>query len=232
MAPATATKTERIPPLQPGDHLTTEEFERRYEAMPELKKAELIEGIVHMPSPVSNEDHGAPHFNLNGCWFFYRAWTPAVEGGDNSTLRLDLKNRPQPDGFLRILPSHGGQSKTSDDGYVVGAPELIGEIAASSASYDLHEKLEAYERNQVREYVVWRVFDQAIDWFILRDGGFARLRPSSAGWYQSEVFPGLWLDANALVQGDLANVLQVLQQGVASAEHGEFVKMLAKKITE
>jgi len=210
-------RTRRIPPLCSGDHLTRDEFERRYQAMPEVNKAELVEGVVYMPSPVSAEDHGEPHFDLITWLGVYRAQTPCVRGGDNSTLRLDLDNEPQPDGYLRLLPECGGQSRLVD-GYVTGAPELIVEIAASSASYDLHEKLNAYRRNGVREYVVWRVWDAAVDWFVLRGGRFEPL-PLADGIYRSEVLPGLWLDPAAVVRGDLAEVLRVLQHGLASPEH-------------
>ena len=210
-----------MPPLRNGDHLTRDEFERRYAAMPHVKKAELIEGVVHMPSPVTADEHGEPHFDLNGWLFVYRAHTPLVRGGDNCTLRLDLDNEPQPDGYLRLLPEREGQA-TLVDGYVTGAPELIVEIAASSASYDLHEKRDAYRRNGVREYVVWRVWDVEIDWFVLRAGQYERL-PLEDGIYKSDVFPGLWLDPAAVLRGDMARVLEVLQQGLASTEHAAFV---------
>lgn len=216
-------------PLRAGDHLASAEFERRYEAMPGLKKAELIEGVVYLPSPVSTEDHAAPHFDLIGWLAIYKALTPGVQGGDNGTLRLDLDNVPQPDAFLRILPSHGGQSQTSDDGYVVRAPELAGEVAASSVSYDLHDKLDAYRRNGVQEYVVWRVLDRQIDWFVLRDGRYEPLTPTADGWYRSEVFPGLWLDAAALLKGDLARVFEVVQAGASTPEHGAFVRHLQQR---
>jgi len=216
--------TRRIPPLRSGDHLTRDEFERRYRAMPSVQKAELIEGVVYMPSPVSAEDHGEPHFDLNGWLFVYRAHTPQARGGDNATLRLDLDNEPQPDGYLRLLPEFGGQSRLVE-GYVTGAPELVVEIAASSASYDLHEKLNAYRRNGVREYVVWRVWDEAVDWFVLRSGRFEPLAPAD-GIYRSEVFPGLWLQPQAVLRGDLAQVLQVLEQGLASPEHAAFAERL------
>src|SRR3989442_10899096 len=159
----------KIPPLQAGDRLTPVEFLRRYEAMPELKKAELIEGVVYMPSPVRAGAHSDPHFDLIGWLALYRAMTPGVQGGDNATLQLDLGlNVPQPDAHLRILPEYGGRSRTNEDGYLTGSPEWVGEVAASSASYDLHDKLKAYERNHVQEYVVWRVLDETIDWFVLR----------------------------------------------------------------
>jgi len=216
---------EEVPELRAGDRLTRAEFERRYAAMPQVKKAELIEGVVYMPSPASQEDHAGPHFNVIGWLAVYSAGTPGVQGGDNATLRLDLDNEPQPDAFLRILPDWGGQSYDSGK-YVGGAPELIFEVAASSASYDLHDKLHAYRRNEVREYVVWRVWDRAIDWFVLREDLYERLAPNAGGQYQSRVFPGLWLDPAALLRGDLAQVLAVLQQGLASSEHAEFVSRL------
>src|SRR5437660_6582278 len=185
--------TPAVPPLESGDHLTRAEFERRYDAMPGLTKAELIEGVVYMPSPVS-VDHDGPHFDLITWLGTYRAATPGVRGGDNGSLRLDLDNMPQPDAYLMILPSHGGQARIGADRYVAGGPELLAEVAASSASYDLHVKLDAYRRNEVREYVVWRVLDQAVDWFVLREGRYELLLVDEAGLYKSEVFPGLWLD--------------------------------------
>jgi Uma2 family endonuclease len=214
------------PPLENGDRLTRDEFERRYDAMPHVKKAELIEGVVHMPSPVRHTRHGRPHL-LVGNWLgHYWAATPGVDAGDNSTLRLDLENEPQPDVFLMILPEHGGQARIGADDYVEGAPELIVEVAASSASYDLHDKLGAYQRCGVREYVVWRVLDRAVDWFVLREEVYERLAPSEDGVYRGELFPGLWLDVAALVSGDVAAVLRGVQEGLASPEHAEFVQRL------
>jgi Uma2 family endonuclease len=214
-----------VPPLVAGDRLTRDEFERRYAAMPHVTKAELVEGVVYMPSPVSTDEHAAPHADFVGWVVYYRAFTPGVQAGDNGTLRLDLDNEPQPDAFLRVLPEYGGQSRTVD-GYVERAPELVAEVAASSVSYDLHDKLNAYRRNGVREYVVWRVWDGAIDWFILRGGKYEIMTPHASGQYRSEVFPGLWLDPAALLRGDVAGVLRVLQEGLATPEHAAFVAKL------
>lgn len=233
---ATATTRRRTGPSPPaapprlrnGDRLTRAEFERRYDAMPELKKAELIEGVVYVPSPVSFDQHGGPHFDVITWLGVYRAGTPGVRGGDNSSLRLDLKNEPQPDAFLGLAPEFGGQSRTDKDGYITGAPELIAEIAASSVSYDLHDKLEVYRRHQVREYVVWRVGDEAIDWFRLRRDRFVRLPLNAVGVYQSRVLPGLWLDVAAMLRGDMAAVLRVAQQGLATPEHAAFVARLKR----
>jgi Uma2 family endonuclease len=216
-----------IPLLERGDRLTRAEFERRYDAMPNLKKAELIEGVVYMPSPVRLDRHGNPHAHLVGWLFVYESATPGVRSADNTTVRLDETNEPQPDALLMIDPRRGGQARISTEDYVETAPELVAEVSASSASYDLHTKLGAYLRNGVREYIVWRVLDGEVDWFILRGGQYERLAPGADGILRSEIFPGLWLDATALVNDDLARVLAVIQQGVASPEHADFVTRLS-----
>jgi Uma2 family endonuclease len=226
--PAEAPVNGAVPPLEPGDRLTRAEFERRYEAMPHLKKAELIEGEVHMPSPVRYRGHGHPHRRL-GVWLGnYEAETPGVEGADNASIRLDLDNEPQPDEFLIILPEHGGQVQISEDDYIEGAPELVAEVASSSASYDLGKKLHVYRRNGVREYVVWRVRDRQVDWFVNQEGQFQPMLPAADGILRSTVFPGLWLDPAALVRGEWARIKAVLQQGLDSPEHAEFVARLER----
>lgn len=213
-----------IPPLENGDKLTRWEFERRYQGMPHLKKAELIEGIVYMASPLRFESHAEPHANIIGWLALYKAATPGVRLGDNATVRLDIDNEPQPDALLRI--DKGGQSTISQDDYVEGAPELIIEIAASSASYDVHQKLNVYRRNQLQEYLVWRFYEQEIDWFRLQAGEYIKLEPHSDGIMRSQIFPGLWLDKNALLMGDLGKVLVILQRGLETAEHRDFVNKL------
>jgi hypothetical protein len=215
-----------VPPLQAGDRLTRAEFERRYNATPWIRKAELIEGVVYVPSPVNHSNHGLQHFDLNAWLGFYAALTPGVEGGCESTVRLDLDNEPQPDGFLSILPSHGGRVKRTEDGYLEGGPELVGEVAASSVSYDLHAKLNVYRRNGVLEYIVWRVLDKQIDWFMLREGQYERVMPDANGTVRSRTLSGLWLDVAAMIRGDMATVMKVLQQGLESTEHAEFVARL------
>jgi Uma2 family endonuclease len=217
-----------IPPLESGDRLTREEFLRRYEAMPGLKKAELIEGVVYVPSPVRHRYHGEPHSSLIGSLFVYRAGTPGVAVSDNSTVNLDLDNAPQPDCLLFIQPEHGGRVTIDENGYIEGAPDLVAEVASSSASYDLHDKLEAYRRNRVREYVVWRVLDRQIDWFVLQGERYEPVVPAADGSLRSSVFPGLWLDAPALLRGDYSAVLALLQQGLGSSEHAAFVADLAR----
>jgi Uma2 family endonuclease len=220
-----------VPVLFAGDRLTRAEFERRYSAMPEVKKAELIEGVVYMPSPVSQKRHSRQHFLLVLWLGHYFEATPGLEGGDNATIRLDRENDPQPDALLRIEPALGGQSRDSGE-YIGGPPELIAEVANSSESYDLHDKLRAYQRNGVQEYIVWRVADAAIDWFVLRNDRYERLELDAEGCYRSQVFPGLWLDPAALIRGDMARHAAVWQRGLASAEHADFAAKLARRAAE
>ncbi len=217
------------PPLENGDHLTRCEFERRFDATPGLKKAELIEGKVYVAPPVSHGGHSRPHADIVTFLGVYRSMTSGVTGGDNGSLKLDLDNMPQPDAYLLIEPTSGGQAKIDADDYVTGAPELISEIAATTATYDLYEKLRVYRRNGVKEYIVWRTFDRAIDYFILRDGDYQRLDPDATGLLRSQTFPGLWLDPASLIVGDLATVLQKLQQGLSSQEHQAFVAGLQQR---
>ncbi len=151
-----------LPPLESGDRLTREEFERRYEAMPDVKRAELINGVVYMGSPVRFRAHGRPHVLLLTWLGTYSALTPGVLCADNATVRLAVDSELQPDALLRLEPEMGGNSRISADDYVEGAPELLAEIAASSASYDRHDKMEVYRRSGVQEYIVWRVYEDQI----------------------------------------------------------------------
>jgi Uma2 family endonuclease len=221
----TLTEKPRVPPLENGDRLTRAEFERRYEAMPNLNKAELIDGVVYMPSPVRIENHGEPHMSIVGLLWVYRSQTPGVRGGDNSSVRLDVDNERQPDGVL-FIP---GESAVVDaDGYITGSPDLVAEISASTVRIDLGKKMQAFRRNGVKEYLVWRVGDRAIDWFLLLNGQYDRL-PAQDGLLKSVAFPGLWLDPEALMRGDLARVFEVLQQGLRSPEHAAFLATLQAK---
>jgi Uma2 family endonuclease len=214
------------PPLNTGDRLSRAEFERRYRAHPEIKKAELIEGVVYVSSPVRAKQHGNPHFDLIGWLAAYRAATPGVRGSDNATLLLDLHNEPQPDAILRLEAKYGGRSRLTPEGYLEGPPELIAEIAASSTSYDRHDKWRAYARNGVQEYLIVQVYEQKIEWFALREAGYEPLAPDADGILHSEIFPGLRLPPTAFWAGDLATMLAVLQEGLASPAHATFVERL------
>ena len=199
--------TSSVPILESGDHLSRADFHRRFCARPDIHKAELIEGVVFVASPV-RMIHGEPHAHIIGWLYMYRAHRPGLRVGDNVTVLLDADNEVQPDAFLwREEP---GGSRFTEDDYLEGAPQLVVEIAASSASYDLHEKLRVYRRNGVREYVVWRVLDGAVDWFRLREGDYVRVEPDERGVIESDVFPGLRLHVQKLLDDDLPGVLDEL----------------------
>ena len=216
---------EVIPKLEPGDRLSRDVFRQRYAAMPECKKAELIEGIVYMPSPVRLTNHGEPHFQLITWLGVYLASTPIARGADNATNRLDLENEPQPDCMLFIRPERGGQVSISSDDYVVGPPEFVAEVSGSSVAYDRGPKLRTFLRHGVKEYLLWRVEDDRFEWYSLCGTNYIQLQPRMGSILCSEVFPGLWLDFHAMLAGNLAKVLEVLQQGIASPEHQHFMEL-------
>ncbi len=237
---ARVTKSEAVPPLRDGDRLTRREFFRRYEADPTVSRAELIKGVVHVISRRvganrrefgrslnTDEDHPRTHFDIIGWLGVYSAYTPGTEGSAPTTVYAPSRNTaPEPDALLRILPEFGGQTATDADGFLHGAPELVTEVSNTNAAHDLGPKMEVYRDDGVREYLVWRTADAVIDWFVLRRKRYVALTPDANGWLRSETFPGLWLDVAALLAGDMATVLQVVQQGVASREHAAFVAKL------
>ncbi|HAA26661.1 MAG TPA: hypothetical protein DCE56_01980 [Cyanobacteria bacterium UBA8553] len=215
-------------PLESGDRLTRPEFERRYLAAPHIRKAELVEGVVYVASPVRATRHGRPHAIIMTWLGDYCTATPGVDLLDNATVRLDADNEPQPDALLRIEPEVGGNSSISEDDYIEGAPELIVEVAASSASYDLNDKLNAYRRNGVLEYIVWQIYENRVDWFILQEGRYVPLVADDQSIIRSQVFPGLWLSVNGLRQRNRTEILAVLQEGLQTAEHQAFVERLSQ----
>ncbi len=214
------------PSLNSGDRLSRAEFERRYEAHPEIRKAELIEGVVYMSSPVRYQQHSRPHSMIITWLGVYEATTPGVVLATEPTVRLDYENEAQPDALLRLEPQLGGRSRVTGDDYLEGPPELIVEIAASSAAYDLHDKRRAYQRNGVQEYLVLEMYEQRVVWFVLREEVYEPLQPDEDGVLHSEVFPGLVLQPDPIWDGDMAALLNVLQEELASPEHTAFVAHL------
>jgi Uma2 family endonuclease len=218
----------QIPPLENGDRLNRYEFERRYQAMPEGVKAELIEGVVYMPAALRFKSHSRPHALLMAWLTDYWLGTPGTDLGIEPTVRLDLDNEPQPDAVLMVEERAGGQARLTDDDYLEGAPELVAEIAASSAAIDLGDKKRAYRRNGIHEYIVWQVFEQRLDWFALETGDYVALPSDAKGVIRSRVFPGLWLAFEDLLTGNMQRVISVLQAGLVSPEHAQFVQSLAQ----
>ena len=216
--------TSTIPPLVDGERLTREEFHRRYLPMTQIKTADLIEGIVYI-GPRIPAKRGEARAHLAGRLGFYSFQTPGVGGGINGTVRLEGDNEVQPCCVVRLAELSGGRSRIDTDGYLEGGPELVGEVTLALSSVECHSKKRVYLANGVREYVIWRIEDDAIDWFVLRDGKYDALA-TEAGIRKSEAFPGLWLDTAAMLRGDLAGVFAVLQQGMATPEHAAFVARL------
>jgi Uma2 family endonuclease len=227
-APKTQRSEERsLPPLEEGDHLDQPTFHARYEAMPEGTRAELIGGIVFMPGRV-NRLHGHTHA-ATALWLsMYEQLTPGLEGINSSTLLLGPESEPQPDLMLLIVPEKGGQTRNEDD-YIAGAPELVLEIASSTDAIDLHRKRDDYQAAGVKEYVVVVLRQARVIWLVLQNGHFEEMQAEADGSLHSKVFPGLWLDPAALLQGDSAAVLDMLRQGLASPEHAVFVAQLAAR---
>ncbi|MCW6037815.1 Uma2 family endonuclease [Spirulina subsalsa FACHB-351] len=202
------------PPLQNGDRLSRPEFERRYQGDPSVQKAELIEGIVYLASPLRFQQHAEPHSRLHGWLWTYQVATPGLLLGIEPTVRLDLENEVQPDIVLIREEAAGGQTRITPDGYLEGPPELVVEIAASSAAIDLDLKQQVYQRNGVLEYIVWQSYEQRLDWWGLIEGDYQPLLPDEQGIIRSRVFPGLWLAVEAFLMSDMGEVLRVLQTGI------------------
>ncbi len=211
--------------LQNGDRMSRAEFHAGYQQTPDDFKAELIEGIVYVASPL-RRNHGVHHVFLSGLMFLYQGKTRGVEPGDNCSLFLGDDSEPQPDLYLRVLPEFGGHSRTDANDYVVGAPELVLEIAISSRSLDLHAKKRMYQRYGVKEYLVVVPLEETIYWFDLEHN--LELE-SELGIIKSRQFPGLWLDVAAISLRNHDAAVRLLEQGLASPEHAAFVEQLVQQ---
>jgi len=215
--------------LENGAHFSASEFLRRYEKLPEDEKAELVNGVVYMAPPVRFEQHAEPDSLIQTWLGVYGIATPGVKSGTNSTIRLGPDDVPQPDGLLRIIPERGGRSRVDARGYIEGPPELLVEVAASSASLDTREKRASYRRAGVREYLVWRTLDAEIDWWMLEEDEYRPVPLDADGIMRSQVFPGLWLAKDALLAGDGQRLLAVLNEGLRHADHSAFTAELARR---
>ena len=198
-------------PLENGDELHASEFLRRYEGMDDVRKAELIEGAVHMPSPVRADMHAQPD-GLIQTWLGTYAIANDLHSYPNASLLLDSDNSFQPDAILCSKPRKGGRVWLNKKGYLCGSPEFVCEIAASTASIDLHAKLRVYRRHGISEYLVWPTAEQEVDWFVLEDEEYIPLEPGKDGKIRSRVFRGLVLDVKALLKLDGVKVLEALKK--------------------
>jgi len=214
-AETTGRSSSRPLPLENGENMHSREFLRRYEGMPQVKKAELIEGVVYMGSPVSVR-HAKPDGMIQAWLGTYASRHPDTEVLANATVILDAENTVQPDALLRRLPDHGGLTRVNEDGYLAGPPELIVEVASSSAAIDMRDKRRAYCRNRVQEYLVSLVAEGRLEWFNLEDDEYRPQHPDAHGLLHSRTFPGLRLPVGALLAGDTARVLDALTRNDAS----------------
>ncbi len=212
--------------LKNGERLSREEFHLRYKAMDENIKAELIKGIVFFQTKVT-ATHAQSSAKMISWLGFYSIKNLHSSLSNHVTFIINGKNEFQPEAILRIDEDFGGKSWVNDDDYLEGAPELIVEISASTASYDLHDKLEIYEQKGVQEYIVWRVLDNQIDWFSLEKGKYQRLSANNQGIIESKVFAGLRLNIKAMLEENLQQVLTDLQKGLQSKKYKEFAKQLS-----
>jgi Uma2 family endonuclease len=220
-----------VPPLENGDHLDQPTFHARYEAMPEDCRAELVGGIVYMASP-----HKDPHSKaqqLVSHWLGeYAEATPGTDALLNNTQILGPDSEPEPDGCLFILPEYGGQVHIDKDEYLNGAPELIVEVGSATESIDLNRKKLDYQKAGVREYVVLALRTQQVFWFIRQRGQYKEVPLPADGIFRSRVFPGLWLDAEAILSSDRRRVLAALREELATPEHAAFVAKLQKQASK
>jgi Uma2 family endonuclease len=229
IAPTQAPRIEKaLHRLESGDRMTRAEFHQVYEQMPESFHAELIGGIVYVASPV-RLPHRKHNLRLGLVLGTYEAQTPGVEASENTTVLLGDEGEPQPDLLLRIRPDFGGQSRTTDDSYIAGPPELVAEIAHSSRAIDLHAKREDYRRYGVLEYLVVCIPEQEIRWFNLRAD--RELQVDGDGIIRVQTFPGLWINPTALFADDAASLLATVNLGLATPEHADFVRALAARKT-
>ena len=217
-----------IPPLSDGQRLLADEFHRRYLSMPFVKNAQLIDGVVHMSSQVYLDQHGGPHSDIIFWLGYFRSFCPQVRVADNTSLRIDDENEPQPDAMLLLDPTHCGGTWT-ESRLLRGTPELIVEIAASSARLDAGEKRDLYQRIGVREYILWRVLDARIDWWHLADGKYQILPQDDKGVNRSRVFPGLWLNTPAMLAGRLDLVKNTVDAGLQCQEYLDFAEKLREE---
>lgn len=222
----TQSEPQRIAFLENGERLDQKTFHERYEAAPSGFHAELIEGVVYMPSP-QKLPHGR-HQKLVLEWLTaYERATPGTEVIPTPTTILGPESEPEPNVCLILDARHGGQTWEDENHYLNGPPELIVEIAWSTGSIDLHAKKRDYEKAGVREYVVVALRQESIVWFMRRRGRFKEQVAGTDGFLRSEVFPGLCLDPAALLALDWRKVAAVQKRGLASAEHAAFVAKLA-----
>jgi Uma2 family endonuclease len=199
--------------------------------MPGDAKFELIDGVVYMASP-ARRVHSRFQLALGAVLYDYELATPGCDAVVEATLRLGRKDEPQPDAFLRLTQEAGGSSHVDRKGYISGTVELAAEVASSTASYDLNQKKQSYLRHGVVEYMVVLTLTNQVLWFAREGDAYSPFEPDESGVFRSRVFPGLWLDAPALLAEDGARLKRIAARGLRSKEHAAFVKELRRRLRQ
>jgi Uma2 family endonuclease len=223
-----------LPWLENGERMDQKTFHERYAKMPPGTKAELIGGIVYINASPLTTKNARGDARMSGWLFHYSVATPGVEVQLAATTILGPKSEPQPDSAMLILPEWGGRTSQDQtgEGFTLGGPELVVEISVSSRSYDLHQKLDDYEKGGVGEYLVLDLRDSRVRWFSRVDDRFQDLEPGADGVFRSRTFPGLWLDPAALIANDKPQLIATLDRGLASPEQADFVARLHRRRQE
>lgn len=189
--------------LYTGMRMEREEFMRRWEALPDLRNAELIEDIVFVSSPVGPK-HGRYDAFMTAWLVNYAAYASGLEVLINTTCYL-LNSAPQPDAQLR-------SRLTGDQEYPTTPPELIVEVCESSYAHDLGPKRALYQRAGVKEYITLDTFSRQLIWRYLEDGSYVELQAGEDGILRSRVFAGLWLHPGHAWTLDAPAMLRLLEQ--------------------
>jgi hypothetical protein len=217
------------PPLADGQLVSLEEFEQRFDATPDLKHAELLDGVAYLRHD-GRAFAGSCRAALIGWLGVYSASTRFLLPGAHGHVALDDRNELQPDAILAVRPEAGGTVVLDATGVVRSAPDFAADVFTTTNATLLPKRIAAHERGGTLEYLVWYAEHKCVDWLVRERGEFVAMNPDPAdGLLKSVAFPGLWLDATALLNGDLDTVLAALQRGLASAEHKAFVSQLAAR---
>lgn len=217
------------PLRHPGDHMSLDEFLDRWNRMPDLKFAELTDGAVYLPLPVS-KDHGFYDSRIQAFCGYYAMRTLGTESGTNGNWLVPSDAAPQPDCAISIAPEYGGRC-TVGEGLAAGVPEMVSEICHSSRAYNLGPKLALYQSAGVNGHLAVLVEERRFEWRMLVNGSY-QLLDSDANVYRSRIFPGLWINEFAFWKDDSETLLKTLEQGLATREHQTFVESLQRGLQE
>jgi Uma2 family endonuclease len=215
--------------LENGARMNQPMFHALYKNTPEGFRAQLIGGIVYVMASPTSLRHGRPHARVVHWLGLYSDETPGTDVLDNTTNILGPESEPEPDACLLIQPEYGGRTTTDENEMLVGAPELVVEVANTTRAIDLGRKKADYQEAGVQEYVVVLAQEQSAVWFRHTADGFVDLAVGADGVFRSELFPGLWLDPRGIFDPTTRRLTTVSRKGLASPEHAAFIADLAAR---